>query len=115
LVEGVDGGEVTYLDIHVLLRLFLRDLEELRERSKKRISWLRLQPFWNSSSFSEPGRLQPTASKLIGALEHDLGLRICKLPFRTVVEHTSKENWGRDPFDRPIVGNAKANDATLVT
>jgi PIN domain nuclease of toxin-antitoxin system len=32
-----------------------------------------------------------------------------------VVRHALKENWGRDPFDRLIVGNAKANDATLVT
>jgi PIN domain nuclease of toxin-antitoxin system len=63
----------------------------------------------------EIGRLQPTASKLIGVLEQDLGLRVCELPFRTVVQHALKESWGRDPFDRLIVGNAKANDATLVT
>jgi len=63
----------------------------------------------------EIGRLDPTATKLIAVLEQDLGFRICDLPFRTVVRHALKENWGRDPFDRLIVGNAKASDATLVT
>jgi len=26
-----------------------------------------------------------------------------------------KENWGRDPFDRLIVANARAADAVLIT
>ena len=63
----------------------------------------------------EIGRLEPTASKLIGVLEEDLGLRVCELPFHTVVHHALKERWSRDPFDRLIVANAKAKDATLVT
>lgn len=63
----------------------------------------------------EIGRLDPRATKLIAVFEEDLGLRICELPFRTVVRHALKENWGRDSFDRLIVGNAKANDATLAT
>jgi PIN domain nuclease of toxin-antitoxin system len=40
---------------------------------------------------------------------------VCDLPFRTVVEYALKENWGRDPFDRLIVANAKAAEAPLVT
>lgn len=63
----------------------------------------------------EIGRLQPAASKVLGALAQDVGLRICELPFRVVVEHDLKENWGCDPFDRLIVGNAKARNAPLVT
>src|SRR5207247_357894 len=42
----------------------------------------------------EIGRLRPTASKLIGTLANDIGLRACELSFRIVVEHALKENWG---------------------
>jgi len=40
---------------------------------------------------------------------------ICELPFRLVVDYALKQSWGRDPFDRLIVANAKAADAPLVT
>ena len=110
---------MTYLDTHVLLRLFLRDLEKLSSLALKTIEEEDLvaspAAVLELEFLHEIGRLQPTASKLIGVLEQDLGLRVCELPFRTVVQHALKESWGRDPFDRLIVGNAKANDATLVT
>jgi len=63
----------------------------------------------------EIGRLRTTASKLVSVLGLEAGLRVCDLPFRIVVEHALKESWGRDPFDRLIVANARANDAALVT
>ena len=63
----------------------------------------------------EIGRLKPSAQKLIAGLESDIGLRVCDLPFKTVVEHSLKEGWSRDPFDRLIVGNAQAAKAPLVT
>lgn len=59
--------------------------------------------------------MRTTASKLVSVLGLEAGLRVCDLPFRIVVEHALQENWGRDPFDRLIVANAKANDAALVT
>ena len=63
----------------------------------------------------EIGRLRPTATKVISALDQDVGLRVSDLPFRTVVDYALKETWGRDPFDRLIVANAKADGAALVT
>ena len=48
-------------------------------------------------------------------LAGDIGLRVCDLPFRTVVDHALAEHWTRDPFDRMIVANAKAVGALLVT
>jgi PIN domain nuclease of toxin-antitoxin system len=115
----VDGAEVTYLDTHVLLRLFLGDLEKLSVPARKAIEeedlFVSPAAVLEIELLHEIGRLEPTASKLIGVLEQDLGLRVCELPFRTVVQHALKESWGRDPFDRLIVANAKANEATLVT
>lgn len=53
--------------------------------------------------------------KLISALERDLGLEICNLPFRTIVDCALDEAWTRDPWDRLIVANAKAAGAQLIT
>jgi len=42
-------------------------------------------------------------------VEHELGVRVCHLPFATVASAALDEKWTRDPFDRLIVANAKAN------
>ena len=59
--------------------------------------------------------MRVTASKMMAVLATGLGIRVCELPFRIVVEHSLGETWGRDPFDRLIVANAKAANAPLVT
>lgn len=60
-------------------------------------------------------RLKPAAATMISGLEEQLGLRVCNLPFSTVVQQALAEKWGRDPFDRLIVANAKANRTPLLT
>jgi PIN domain nuclease of toxin-antitoxin system len=60
-------------------------------------------------------RLDPTAQKVISDLSDQVGLRVCDLPFRTVVQEALAEKWSRDPFDRLIVANAKVNGAALLT
>jgi PIN domain nuclease of toxin-antitoxin system len=50
-------------------------------------------------------------SSVVKVLVEGVGLRICELPFHVVVENAMAERWGRDPFDRLIVANAKANEA----
>jgi PIN domain nuclease of toxin-antitoxin system len=42
-------------------------------------------------------------------VEHELGVRLCELPFATIASAALDEKWTRDPFDRMIVANAKAN------
>jgi PIN domain nuclease of toxin-antitoxin system len=42
-------------------------------------------------------------------VEHELGVRLCDLPFLTIASAALDEKWARDPFDRLIVANAKAN------
>jgi len=110
---------VIYLDTHVLLRLYLGDLEKLSVAARKNIEeedlYVSPAAVLELELLHEIGRLEPTASKLVSVLEQSLAIRICELPFRTVVQHALKESWGRDPFDRLIVANAKAQDAPLVT
>jgi PIN domain nuclease of toxin-antitoxin system len=110
---------VIYLDTNVLLRLYLGQVEQLSQAARTAIEDQDLMAsaaaVLELEYLHEIGRLQPDALRVINALSHDLGLRVCELPFRTVVEHALKENWGRDPFDRLIVANAKARGAGLVT
>lgn len=108
-----------YLDTHVLVRLYLGQADELGPSARRAIEEqeLAVSPaaILELEFLHEIGRLRPTASRVISALGQDVGLRVSDLPFRTVVDHALKETWGRDPFDRLIVANAKANGAALIT
>jgi PIN domain nuclease of toxin-antitoxin system len=108
-----------YLDTHVLVRLYLGDADKLGAAARQAIEDQELvvspAAVLELEFLHEIGRLHPTASRVVSLLAEDLGLRVCDLPFRTVVDHALKEAWGRDPFDRLIVANAKANNAPLVT
>lgn len=108
-----------YLDTHVLVRLYLGDADKLGAAARKAIEEQELvvspAAILELELLHEIGRLRPSASKVVGALGQDVGLRVCDLPFRTVVDQALKEAWGRDPFDRLIVANAKANNAPLIT
>ena len=49
-------------------------------------------------------------------MSRDLSISVCDLPFGRVADAALDENWTRDPFDRLIVAQAKANGLTgLVT
>jgi len=110
---------VIYLDTHVVARLYVSGGEGLGPEARRAMEEedLVVSPaaVLELELLHETGRLQPTASKLVSALAHEIGLAVCTLPFHTVVEQALLESWGRDPFDRLIVANAKANDAALVT
>jgi PIN domain nuclease of toxin-antitoxin system len=108
-----------YMDTHVLIWLAQGEPDKLGAAARRAIDKydLLVSPaaVLELELLHEIGRLRLTASKLIAALSNDIGLRVCGLSFRTVVEHALKETWGRDPFDRLIVANAKAAEAPLVT
>ena len=108
-----------YLDTHVLVRLYLGEVDKLGAVARRAIEEhdLRVSPaaVLELEFLHEIGRLKPNASKVVTVLGQAVGLVICELPFRVVVDYALKQNWGRDPFDRLIVANAKAADAPLVT
>ena len=54
-------------------------------------------------------RSKRPARDIQSKVEHELGVRLCDLPFSTVASAALDEKWTRDPFDRLIVANAKAN------
>ena len=107
-----------YLDTHVLVMLAEGHSHKFSVAAKRAIdrSELLASPaaILELQLLHEIGRLRITASKMVLALA-GVGVRVCEMPFSTVVEHALAETWGRDPFDRLIVANAKAANAPLVT
>ena len=108
-----------YLDTHVLIYISAGEVNKLGAAARKAIE--RNDVVASAAAvlelefLHEIGRLKFTASKLVALLAGDIGLRVCDLAFRTVVDHAIAEGWTRDPFDRLIVANAKAAGAALVT
>lgn len=57
----------------------------------------------------EIGRLKVRSRDLRTKAEHELGLKLCELPFATVASAAIDETWTSDVFDRIIVANARVN------
>jgi PIN domain nuclease of toxin-antitoxin system len=110
---------LTYLDTHIVVWLYRGDVKLLSRAASARIDSddLLISPavVLELEYLSEVRRQRPSASTVVRALETDLGLRVCDLPFPAVVEQALHEKWGRDPFDRLIVAQARANQAPLIT
>jgi PIN domain nuclease of toxin-antitoxin system len=54
-------------------------------------------------------RSKRPARDIQNKVEHELGARLCDLPFPAIASAALDEKWTRDPFDRLIVAHAKAN------
>jgi PIN domain nuclease of toxin-antitoxin system len=108
-----------YLDTHVLVWLFEGDIAKLSVGARRAVDGdnLLVSPaaMLELELLHEIGRLHPTATKVATVLANTVGLRVCELPFWTVVEVGLREKWGRDPFDRLIVANAKVSGSALIT
>jgi PIN domain nuclease of toxin-antitoxin system len=61
-------------------------------------------------------RIKLPSSDILLKIEHELGVRVCDLSFPRVAAVVVDEKWTRDPFDRIIVAQAKANGlASLIS
>ena len=110
---------IVYLDTHALIWVIQGDWDQIGPAARRAIEEcdLVVSPavVLELELLHEIGRLSMSALTVVDTLATDIGLRVCDLPFRTVVDCALKEKWGRDPFDRLIVANAKAAEAPLVT
>jgi PIN domain nuclease of toxin-antitoxin system len=115
----MDRPKVVHLDTHVIVWLFEGKIERLGKTARRAIESSNLiaspAAVLELEFLHEIGRLKPTATKVMTVLAADIGLQICDMTFRTVVDRALQEAWGRDPFDRLIVANAKAASAPLAT
>jgi PIN domain nuclease of toxin-antitoxin system len=115
----MDRPKVVHLDTHVIVWLYEGRVERLGSAARRAIE--SGNPVASPAAvlelefLHEIGRLKPSATKVMTSLAAQIGLQICDMTFRTVVDRALHEAWGRDPFDRLIVANAKAASAPLAT
>ena len=108
-----------YLDTHVVIWLYEGTVEKLSATARNSIESndvrISAAVVLELQYLHEIGRLKPIAAEVVNALATDIDLRVCDRPFYKIVNEALAENWGRDPFDRLIVANAKEQRAMLVT
>jgi PIN domain nuclease of toxin-antitoxin system len=62
----------------------------------------------------ELNRIKLPARDIRLKIEHEIGVRVCDLSFLSVASAGLDEKWTRDPFDRMIVAQAKANGLAML-
>ncbi len=111
---------IAYLDTNAVIRLahgktgsFGRDASRLLQRAELLISPMVV---FELELLYEIKRVKLPARDIQGKVEHETGARVCDIPFASIANAALDEKWTRDPFDRIIVANAKANGfAWLIT
>jgi PIN domain nuclease of toxin-antitoxin system len=63
----------------------------------------------------EIGRTGQPGAVVVGDLKDRIGLAVSDVPFPAVATVAAQLSWTRDPFDRLIVAQAMAEQATLLT
>jgi len=87
-------------------RLIGREASRLIQRAELLISPMVLVEL---EYLYEIGRLKVRSRDIQTKLEHELGIKLCEIPFATVAGAAIDEIWTRDVFDRIIVANARVN------
>lgn len=110
---------LTYLDTHVVAWLYAGKLELIPLPAKTLLadSDLVISPMvvLELQYLFEIGRTVTPARDVVAALQTEIGLKVCDLPFATVADRALDQTWTRDPFDRLIVGQAALREAPLLS
>ena len=111
---------LAYLDTHVAVWLhdgLLRKLTKAAEREIER-NEIRISPmvYLEFEYLFRRGRSRLDAAALYSNLNDTFGITLCPFPFATTAIAAAEYHWTNDPFDRIIVGHARANrDSMLIT
>jgi PIN domain nuclease of toxin-antitoxin system len=104
---------IAYLDTDIMLWLAAGKVNRLSSKAKGLLDrselLLSAMAFLELEYLNELGRTKFRAQDLLNKVNHETNLRICDLPFPAIANAALDEKWTRDPFDRLIVANAKAN------
>lgn len=108
-----------YLDTHVAAWLYAGRLDLIPAPAKAALadSELLISPMviLELQYLFEIGRTAKPAREVMTALEGEIGLKVCELPFAKVAERALDQSWTRDPFDRLIVSQAALREAPLLS
>jgi PIN domain nuclease of toxin-antitoxin system len=104
---------IAYLDTHVVLWLAAGKHNRLSSKASGLLNRAELlisaMVFLELEYLHELGRTKFPARDLLKKVNIETGLKVCDLPFSAIASAALDEKWTRDPFDRLIVANAKAN------
>ncbi len=104
---------IAYLDTQALVWLSQGSLDDISPKVTRLIQHADLlyspMVLLELEFLHEVKRNKQPARDIQLKVEHELGVRLCDLPFSAIASAALDEKWTRDPFDRLIVANAKAN------
>lgn len=111
---------IAYLDTYVVVWLAQGRLDGIGPRARKLLDEADLlisaTVLLELEYLYEAQRIKLPARDIQNKVEHELGVGLCDLPFSAIAAVALDEKWTRDPFDRLIVANAKANGfASLIS
>jgi PIN domain nuclease of toxin-antitoxin system len=110
---------MTYLDTHAVVWMVGGETPRFSAAAKKAMhdDDVRISPavVLELQLLHEINRVKMAAAKAVQHLGVEIGLKVCQLPFESVIVEALSQSWTRDPFDRLIVAQARANDASLIT
>jgi PIN domain nuclease of toxin-antitoxin system len=102
-----------YLDTNVVVWLAQGTLQRISRRAQNALEHgtLLMSPMVlvELEYLNELKRIKLPARDVQFKIERELGVRVCDLPFPAIAGAALDEKWTRDPFDRMIVAQAKAN------
>lgn len=109
---------ICYLDTQVAVWLAEANLKKIShkalstiERAKVLISPMVVIEF---GYLREIQRIQRSPEQIVYKLTTELQAEVCDYPFPIIAEMAVGETWTRDPFDRIIVAQARANGAAAL-
>ncbi|HEY3823258.1 MAG TPA: PIN domain-containing protein [Bryobacteraceae bacterium] len=110
---------MTYFDTHAAVWLYAGLAEQFSPDVLAEIETaeLRISPavLLEIRLLQEIRRIEAGPYDVLPALQRDIGLTVCPIPFHQVIRAAFEESWTRDPFDRLIVAQAKAGKGKLIS
>ncbi len=104
---------IAYLDTNVVVWLAQGDRARIAPKAQRRLERadLLISPMVlvELEYLYEAHRIRLPARAILLKVGLEAGVRVCDLAFPRVADVVLDEKWTRDPFDRTIVAQAKAN------
>jgi PIN domain nuclease of toxin-antitoxin system len=111
--------ETIYLDTYAAVWLYAGETRLFTPMSMRMLdkSDIALSPavLLEMQFLKEIGKISFKVDSFLRVMQAELGIRLCDRPFASVVMSSVELSWTRDPFDRLIVAQAVASQATLIT